>query len=142
MKQFSSMTKASNQRDSSLDAVSGFLIIFMMYCHLMFWSQLYNHYFHKVLLHVFTFYMVWFFFKGGLFAKAGESQHSVVSKSFHRLIVPYIIFSLIGVFFIGLTSVFKVQLGCVGSLTKTFDFCFRKVRSMGICPFGFCSLCS
>lgn len=40
-------------------------------------------------------FMPWFFFKAGLFYKSA-SLSSVVSKSFHRLLVPWIIFGLIG----------------------------------------------
>ena len=36
-------------RDLSLDAVSGMFILFMMYCHLMFWSQLFTLSFHAFL---------------------------------------------------------------------------------------------
>lgn len=137
MRLFSSTTKASERRDSSLDAVSGFLIIFMMYCHLMYWSQLDNHYFHKVLLHVFTFYMVWFFFKGGLFAKVGESQHSVVSKSFHRLIIPYIIFSLIGVFFYWLDLRLQGPVGIRWFVVRNVRFLLQKGTFYGNLPLWF-----
>lgn len=137
MKHLSSITEISKQRDSSLDAVSGFLIIFMMYCHLMFWSKLYNHYFHEVLLHVFAFYMGWFFFKGGLFAKAGESLHSVVSKSFHRLIVPYIIFSLIGVFFYWLDLRLQGPVGMRWFVGQNFRFLFHRGTFYGNLPLWF-----
>lgn len=137
MKHLSSITEISKQRDSSLDAVSGFLIIFMMYCHLMYWSQLYNHYFHEVLLHVFAFYMVWFFFKGGLFAKAGESQLSVVSKSFHRLIVPYIIFSLIGVFFYWLDLRLQGPVGMRWFVVRNVRFLLQRGTFYGNLPLWF-----
>lgn len=137
MKHLSSITKTSKRRDSSLDAVSGFLILFMMYCHLMFWSQLYNYYFHEVLLHVFTFYMVWFFFKGGLFAKTDESLHSVVRKSFHRLIVPYIIFSLIGVFFYWLDLRLQGPVGMRWFVNQNFRFLFHRGTFYGNLPLWF-----
>lgn len=137
MRHFSSTTIASERRDSSLDAVSGFLIIFMMYCHLMYWSQLYNHYIHKVVLHVFTFFIVWFFFKGGLFAKTSRSQHSVVSKSFHRLIVPYIIFSIIGVFFYWFDLRLQGPVGIRWFVVENIQFLLQKGTLYGNLPLWF-----
>ena len=83
-------------RDLSLDAVSGMFILFMMYCHLMFWSQLFTLSFHAFLLHALTCYMAWFFFKGGMFARAEAGLRVTVRRSFSRLIVPFLVFSVIG----------------------------------------------
>jgi len=86
----------SRKRVLWLDAISGLLILFMIYCHLMYWTRLDSLPFHQFLLHAFTFYMAWFFFKGGLFAKNNEKPLLTFQNSINRLIVPFVFFAVIG----------------------------------------------
>ena len=92
----SSTHNNSRHRVLWLDAVSGLLILFMIYCHLMYWTGLDSLPFHQFMLHAFTFYMVWFFFKGGMFAKGDESPRQAFRSGVQRLMVPFLIFSVIG----------------------------------------------
>lgn len=45
----------------------------------------------------FSFFMTWFFYKGGMVHKEIGSK-DLINKSFYRLIVPYIVFLIIGIF--------------------------------------------
>lgn len=83
------------RRDTSLDAVGGLLIMYMMLTHL------YGHYevpkgvFYLGVSQLLTFFMAWFFFKAGMFYKQ-ERPKDVFIKKFNRLLVPFVIYSIIG----------------------------------------------
>lgn len=88
---------ASIRRDSSLDFISGILIVYMIFLHILQWSHLSIEVYSKVLF----FFMPWFFFKSGMFSNNAErkdkkSFKDYFIKCFKRLLVPFIIFSLIG----------------------------------------------
>ena len=77
------------KRLDHLDAVAGLLIVFMMFTHIMQRCGLTG-----VEL-VLSFFMAWFFYKGGRFAKdvSFRDEWNVVWK---KLLVPYLLFSLVG----------------------------------------------
>lgn len=85
---------ASNtKRDTSLDFISGLLIIHMILGHTMAFPfiKTFNY-----LQCVFFFYMPWFFFKSGMFYKHEDDFKSFITKKVERLIKPFIFFSLLG----------------------------------------------
>lgn len=49
---------------------------------------------------LFSFFMSWFFFKGGMTHRI-ESTTYIIKKGFNRLLIPYLFFSFIG-YFVGL----------------------------------------
>lgn len=75
-----------NDRNYQIDAFTGIMII----CSCM------NHIDHtNILLGVFYFFMPWFFFKAGYFCKS-EDLKTTFSKSIHRLVIPFVCFSILG----------------------------------------------
>ena len=88
---------ATKQRDTSLDIICGLLIIHMILEHIFFsfvllrdsgafqWER-----------HILFFFMPWFFFKNGMFYKQNCELKIGMIKDFHRLIVPFLVWSLIG----------------------------------------------
>lgn len=83
------------KRLDHLDAVAGLLIVFMMFTHIMQRCGLTGVPTYLFLQRVLSFFMAWFFFKSGRFAKdtSLREEWAVVWK---KLLVPYLLFSLIG----------------------------------------------
>lgn len=78
-----------------LDSVSAILLIHMIVGHCCQWSQTYTYYISWT--YWLNFFMPWFFFKAGMFFKRrplAEEFH----KSFNRLLIPYIYFTILGTF--------------------------------------------
>lgn len=77
-------------RDKSIDATAGLLILFMIYGHVMSWTNLTEAHSFIVLDRIFCFFMPWFFFKAGMFYKQ-EKIDLVCKAGYKRLLVPYIV---------------------------------------------------
>lgn len=85
---------SNTTRDKSLDSVCGFFIIIMMLWHTGFISERMYH-----VEHFFYFFVPWFFYKAGMFARYGQGLNKeALISSFNRLIVPCFIFALYGLF--------------------------------------------
>lgn len=82
-------------RDISLDSVAGLLIIVMIIGHIIQRLGLDNIRLSYYLQLFFPYFMVWFFFKAGMLFKAKPMKQLVINK-FNRLIIPFILWSLIG----------------------------------------------
>ena len=79
-------------RNLSLDAICGFFIIIMMLWHTRIISEKMYH-----IEHFLYFFMPWFYFKAGMFAKYGQGlNRDSINKSFKRLLIPCIIFAIYG----------------------------------------------
>lgn len=86
--------KTNTTRDLSLDAICGFFIIIMMLWHTRLITEEMYH-----LEHFFYFFMPWFYFKAGMFAKYGQGfDKDSINKSFKRLLIPCFIFAIYGLF--------------------------------------------
>jgi fucose 4-O-acetylase-like acetyltransferase len=72
------------------DSVAGILLVHMVLFHCCQWAHVYDR-----LQIVLFFFMTWFFFKNGLFYRVRSFKEEVY-QSFKRLIVPFIIFSILG----------------------------------------------
>lgn len=72
------------------DSVGGILLVHMILFHCCQWAHVNDR-----LQTVLFFFMTWFFFKSGLFYRVSSLKEEVC-KSFKRLIVPFIIFSVPG----------------------------------------------
>lgn len=83
----------ANSRQIYLDTVGGILLIHMIVGHCCQWSQTYQPY--QTWTFWLEFFMPWFFFKAGMFYKQRPIREEF-HKSFKRLIIPYIYFSIIG----------------------------------------------
>lgn len=76
-----------------LDFIAGLLVLYMIFpVHVLSQTGLerYNY-----LSSVFFFFMAWFFYKAGMFFKPTDSK-AILKKTFKRLMVPFLIFSVIG----------------------------------------------
>jgi fucose 4-O-acetylase-like acetyltransferase len=89
-----SQNRVSDKRDNSLDAVAGLLMLVVIIGHANLTSK------SEVgsLGYVFAFYMAWFFFKAGMFHRQISIDKHYVVKMVKRLMVPYLVFSVIGLF--------------------------------------------
>lgn len=105
-----------------LDSVSAILLIHMIVGHCCQWSQTYTYYISWT--YWLNFFMPWFFFKAGMFFKRrplAEEFH----KSFHRLLIPYICFTILGTFILWIKLIanheltFRSILSPVASILKT-----------------------
>lgn len=81
-------------RDTSLDNVCAIMIIYMIYGHVCLWCGVKQN---EILTRCLYFFMPWFFFKSGMFFRE-EPVRQTLLKGIKRLVVPYIIFSIIGQF--------------------------------------------
>lgn len=76
-----------------LDSVGAILLIHMIIGHCCQWSGTYSIY--STYTYWLSFFMPWFFFKAGMFFKSRPMKEEI-QKSFRRLMIPYIDFSIIG----------------------------------------------
>ncbi len=81
-------------RNTSLDAITGILIIHMILGHIYQHAGI-NDSLYDSLLKIFSFFMAWFFFKAGMFYKK-KPLKEIIRNSIKRLLIPFLIFSCIG----------------------------------------------
>ncbi|MBS5539363.1 MAG: acyltransferase family protein [Phocaeicola plebeius] len=94
------------KRDSSLDTIAGIMTIYMIYIHICPWVGI------SPLPHVgkfLFFFMAWFFYKSGMFFH-NISFSECYKKGIQRLMIPYIIFSIIGWFMFFIRDVIKQEI--------------------------------
>lgn len=82
-----------NDRKYYLDTVGGILLIHMIIGHCCQWSETFPIY--QKFTYWLDFFMPWFFFKAGVFFKQRPIKYEL-NKNFRRLIIPFIVFSIIG----------------------------------------------
>lgn len=82
----------AKERDSGLDIVAGIMIVYMIYGHICCWTALPQI---PWISDVFFIFMPFFFIKAGLYSRKQEDKELIV-KSFKRLVIPYLTFSIIG----------------------------------------------
>lgn len=88
-------------RDISLDIASGFCLLIVILGHIICFCDTPVNLF--VIVDVFCFYLAFFFFKAGVCFKIRDRKN-VVNNGFKRLIIPFIVYSLLSLF---LVVVFK-----------------------------------
>lgn len=81
----------SESRMAYLDLIAGVMIINMILVHLDCLTEIGF----GIITKYFSFFMPWFFFKAGMFAK-NEPMTLCAIKSFKRLIIPFLIYGIIG----------------------------------------------
>lgn len=84
-----------SSRNESIDSVAGLMIIYMVFTHVMQGFGQTHVECYKILERVLYFFMPWFFFKAGMFFKINDNR-TFVKKSAKRLLMPFLIYSLIG----------------------------------------------
>lgn len=86
------MTK---ERDTSIDVACGIMIIWMIFYHSMQFSGMIGTVFFETSTQIFFFFMAWFFYKGGIFAKTQPFVRTVLGGA-NRLLKPFAVFSAFG----------------------------------------------
>ena len=89
-------TKQFKERDHSLDALGGLLIIFVIFRHCLCADGTIDSTLEGLCYYPLLFYMAWFFFKGGMFYH-GKSLSQTIVKSVERLGIPYLVFTLLAI---------------------------------------------
>lgn len=108
-------------RDSSIDAVGGVLIIYMVITHLPPRLGVVNYAFNDILSTTLFFFMAWFYFKSGMLAKS-LSPIETIHKYSKKLLVTYLLYSAIGL-------VVGIVLVCVGDSESISTYIRTKVLS-------------
>lgn len=105
-----------------LDVLGAILLFHMMIGHCCQWASCYSAYFRGS--YWLSFFMPWFFFKGGMFFKPlppGEE----VRKSARRLLVPFVVFSVVGTFIFWLKLMLLHQFGLYSVLLVGKDLVLK-----------------
>lgn len=86
--------KENKNRENYIDAISAILIIYMILLHIF---QMTNKesFLSSFYMKILFFFMPWFFFKAGMYFKCSDWK-TVIAVGLKRLIIPYLVFSLIG----------------------------------------------
>jgi len=88
------MTQKYCYRNKALDVGCGILIIWMIAYHAFIESAISDN-ISNFLFSIFYFFMPWFFYKAGIYWKPKTIKETAI-YSFKRLLIPYILFSIIG----------------------------------------------
>lgn len=96
------------ERDYSLDAACGLMIIYMIYGHICAWSGVQQI---ELFPRLLFYFMPWFFFKSGMFFREKTLKKEFVN-GVKKLIVPYIVFSIIGQLVFYLMWIAKGETSC------------------------------
>lgn len=89
-------TVKHTERDVSLDAVCGLFICYMIVNHASQYAHINNDTLFVFMRRLFFMFMPWFFYKSGMFMKDVSNIKDFVIKDLKKLIVPYILYNLIG----------------------------------------------
>ena len=90
------MGDSLHSRQSHLDTVCGVLIVYMIFMHCEQWADATDTIVAKITGRLFFFFMPWFFFKAGMFFNQDADLAKVVKSSIKRLLVPFILYSMVG----------------------------------------------
>lgn len=97
-------------RLKDLDAVHGLLVLYMMFMHLLGFAIGTVSKYYYPLTHFLSFFMAWFYFKAGMFYKE-RTIVNVLKNSSRRLLLPAVVYSLIGFLLYASLNNFKIDVG-------------------------------
>ena len=86
------------------DALCGVMLLFMMHHHLCGMCGIEESAIHMLPYKFLYFYIAYFFFKAGVFFQPKKTIKEVCIQSFKRLLIPYIVFGIIGYIWFGANS--------------------------------------
>lgn len=89
------ITYISRKRNATSDIILGFCILYMIYGHISFITCLLGNFLLEWPGYILFCYMPWFFFKSGIHYK-GTTPLQTIRKGVRRLLVPYMVFTLVG----------------------------------------------
>lgn len=96
----SSFKIAIKSRNLSFDLISGCLIVYMIFCHIMQWAKLTDCELYSVLQRILFFFMAWFFYKSGIYVNQIVDLKKYAMKNFRKLLLPALYFTLMGLPFV------------------------------------------
>lgn len=95
-------------RNQSLDWISGIMILYIIIMHAtMYYRVSWIIETAKILGAILFMYMPWFFFKAGMYAKFTPA-YATIRSSYKRLLVPWIVFGLLGLAIISLIAIRQI----------------------------------
>lgn len=86
---------AKYKRDTSLDAICGLFIVYMIIGHAFQWAHIEDDDFQVNLSYVFYMFMAWFFFKSGMYHIEISPKPAVIKYS-KKLLLPWFVYGIIG----------------------------------------------
>ena len=124
-------------RDNSLDTVAGIMTIYMIFNHVfVFTSTTESELFLKQLC-ILGFFMHWFFFKAGMFYKPSADYKVLAVKKYKRLIIPYLVFAIIGQIAHSVLLIVKGDYNITHHTLKPLEYIFTTGAPSGISPLWF-----
>lgn len=84
------------QRETSLDAVGGIMILYMIFGHIWTKCGMNDNHFRTALALFLNCFMPWFFFKAGMFFRPMKTL-DLLKKDFRRLVIPFCVFTFVGI---------------------------------------------
>lgn len=99
----------TKNRDHNLDCVHGLLILYMMLMHLLGFAIGTVSKYYYPLTHFLSFFMAWFYFKASMFYRE-RTNIDCIRKASRRLLLPAIIYSLLGFLLYAILNKFKLDL--------------------------------
>lgn len=103
------MTKKTSSRKTHLDSVHGLMILNMMLTHWCGFAIGMSSKFYYPVTHVFAFYMTWFFFKSGMFAKDISFKEETITDT-RKLLLPALFYTILGYILIIIIQGFKFNI--------------------------------
>lgn len=100
-----------------LDSAGAILLIYMIIGHCCQWSHTFDIYFKYT--YWLNFFMPWFFFKAGMFFRNRPVKEEI-KKSFRRLIVPYIVFTIVGTTLLWIKQIIEGDLSFNSLMTPLY----------------------
>lgn len=97
------MTKYT--RDSYFDNGKFFLILLVIFGHLLAPFREENYFIYNLYLFIYSFHMPAFIFISGFFSKSFSNKKNQLNNNFYKFIIPYIVFQLIYSFFYWITGI-------------------------------------
>ncbi len=127
--------KLSPYRDYSVDVVAGIMILVMITNHTLQRTGYHNDVVEQTLM-LFSFFMPWFFFKGGMFYRQ-DSVRNTFTKGCNKLMRPYIVYGFVGVVVGIVISLWHGNMGLVNYLVLSVKEWLRYAAPSGNLPLWF-----
>lgn len=125
----------SSIRDSSIDIAAGLMILVMIINHTLQRTGYHNVILEQFLM-LFSFFMPWFFFKGGMFYRQ-EDVKTTFHKGCKKLLQPYFVYNIIGVIVTFIVVVGTGENDIVGYLVQSINEWIRYGAPFGNLPLWF-----
>ena len=85
---------AKSNRDNIIDVISGIFILRMLYTHTCMFAEYSSH---TCFFSATSMFLMWFFFKGGLYSKDNPTVSVEYEKSLKKLFLPFVSLTIIAI---------------------------------------------